>query len=110
GAHRLEGAVEHGHGLAQVDDMDAVAHAEDVRGHLRVPAAGVVAEMNARLEQLAHGEAWQSHASDPFPVGPPRALSPGRSARGRARPQTPDRAAGMSPRPPESPRAVLVAR
>ena len=33
--------------------MDAVARAEDVRRHLRVPAPRVMAEMNARFEQLA---------------------------------------------------------
>jgi hypothetical protein len=38
--------------VLQVDDVDAVAGAEDVLLHLRVPPAGVVAEVNARLEEL----------------------------------------------------------
>ena len=47
------------HGLGQVDDVDAVARAVDVGLHLGVPAMGLVAEMNARFEELAHGEFWQ---------------------------------------------------
>ena len=42
--------------LLQVDDVDAVAGAEDVRLHLRVPALGLVAEVDAGLEQLLHGD------------------------------------------------------
>ena len=34
--------------------MDAVALGEDERAHLRVPAAGLVAEVDAGLEQLPH--------------------------------------------------------
>ena len=39
-------------GLHQVDDVDPVALAEDVAAHLRMPAAGLVAEMDAGLQQL----------------------------------------------------------
>ena len=39
-------------GLLQVDDVDAVALAEDEATHLRVPAARLVAEMHAGLQQL----------------------------------------------------------
>ncbi len=42
------------HGQRQIDDVDAVTLLEDVRLHLRVPAAGLVAEVDARLEQGAH--------------------------------------------------------
>ena len=35
--------------------MDAVARAEDEGPHLRVPALGLVAEVHARFEKLAHG-------------------------------------------------------
>ena len=35
--------------------MDAVALGEDERLHLRVPATGLVAEVDTGLEQLAHG-------------------------------------------------------
>jgi hypothetical protein len=51
---RLERAAEQLDRVLQVDDVDAVARAEDEGLHLRVPAAGVVAEVDARLEQLAH--------------------------------------------------------
>ena len=42
--------------LLQVDDVDAVALPEDVLGHLRVPALGLVAEVDAGLQQLLHGD------------------------------------------------------
>src|SRR5205814_7161197 len=42
------------------DDVDPVAGAEDVRLHLRVPPAGLVAEVDSRLEQVFHGDI--SHA------------------------------------------------
>ena len=49
-------AVHHRHGLLQVQDMDLVAHAEDVRRHARVPAPRVVAEMHAGFEQARAGK------------------------------------------------------
>ena len=42
-------------GLAQVDDVDAVALGEDEALHLRVPAPGLVPEVDTALQQLAHG-------------------------------------------------------
>src|SRR5207248_1845459 len=39
--------------LEQVDDVDAVALAEDEAAHLRVPATRLVAEVHAGLQQLA---------------------------------------------------------
>src|SRR5690606_12587657 len=47
------GAAEEPGGLVEVDDVDAVARAEDERAHLRVPALRLVAEVHARLEQGA---------------------------------------------------------
>ena len=44
------------HGEREIDDVDAVALLEDERLHLGVPAAGLVAEVDACLEQLAHGD------------------------------------------------------
>src|SRR5918999_2230673 len=43
--------------LLQVDDVDAAALREDEAAHLGVPAASLVAEVHAGLEQLAHGDA-----------------------------------------------------
>src|SRR5690606_16815974 len=43
-------------GLLEVDDVDLAAGAEDVRGHLRVPVAGLVAEVDAGFQHLAHGD------------------------------------------------------
>ena len=41
-------------GLLQVDDVDAVALGVDVGGHFGVPAAGLVAEVDAGFQQLLH--------------------------------------------------------
>jgi hypothetical protein len=46
--------AEHPHGLLEIDDVDPVAGAEDVALHLRVPSAGLVAEVHSRLQQLLH--------------------------------------------------------
>ena len=42
-------------GLLQVDDVDAVALAVNVLGHLGVPAAGLVTEVDTGFQQLLHG-------------------------------------------------------
>ena len=52
----LVGAVDVGQRLLQVDDVDAVALGEDEALHLRVPATGLVPEVDAALEQLPHGD------------------------------------------------------
>ena len=39
-------------GLQEIDDVDAVPLAEDEAAHLRVPPAGLVAEMNSGLQEL----------------------------------------------------------
>ena len=41
----------------EIDDMNLVTFAEDVRRHFRVPVAGLMSEMNARFQHLAHGKA-----------------------------------------------------
>src|SRR5262249_58231088 len=41
--------------LLQIDDVDAVALGHDESLHLRVPTTGLVPEVDAALEQLAHG-------------------------------------------------------
>src|SRR5690349_5039795 len=48
--------VDVGQRLLQVDDVDAVALAEDEPLHLRVPPAGLVPEVDAAVEQLLHGD------------------------------------------------------
>ena len=80
-------------GLVQVDDVDPVALAEDETPHLRVPAPGLVAEVDSGLQQLLHGHDGHGRASlgsasarasaDPFsrsapPRGYGRAGCPGR--------------------------------
>src|ERR1700674_584008 len=44
--------VEEPYRLLQVDDVNSVARREDIGPHLRVPAAGLVPEMNTCLQQL----------------------------------------------------------
>jgi hypothetical protein len=63
--HEIERAREQRHGLAEVDDVDAVPLAEDVRLHLGVPAVGLVAEMRSGLEQLLHGDVVGRHGLSP---------------------------------------------
>ena len=41
-------------GLVEIDDVDAVALGKDVGLHLRIPAFGLVTEVNAGLEQRLH--------------------------------------------------------
>ena len=45
--------------LLQVDDVNSVALAEDVFLHLRIPALGLMPEVNTRFEQLLHGDGRQ---------------------------------------------------
>ena len=40
--------------LREIDDVDAAALTEDESAHLRVPAARLVAEVDAGLQQLPH--------------------------------------------------------
>jgi hypothetical protein len=60
-AHGLQRALQQRLGLGEIDDVDIVAHAEDVIAHLRVPAVRLMAEMDASLEQLAHRIVGQRH-------------------------------------------------
>ena len=71
-ADRLHGLVQHRNGLLQIDDVNAVAHAEEERSHLRIPAAGVVTKMHASFQELTHGEMRHRHEKRPFPVRPLR--------------------------------------
>src|SRR5690606_9908561 len=65
--HELVRLFNLAHGFLQVDDVNAVALREDVRSHLGVPAARLVAEVHARFEQLLH--AYDGHAHTPFLAG-----------------------------------------
>ena len=62
-AQERAGLVELRLRLLQVDDVDAVARREDVRAHLWVPPAGLVAEVDSGLEQLAEG--YRRHGVPP---------------------------------------------
>ena len=60
-AHRDQGLMEHRYGLLQIDDMSAVADPEQIGLHLRVPTSGAVPEVNAGLQELAHGKRGKCH-------------------------------------------------
>ena len=63
GLTKKERLMEQRHRLGEVDNVDRVSRSVDIARHLRVPAMRLVAEMRARLEQLAHGEIRQCHGS-----------------------------------------------
>ena len=51
-AHELLGELDLPQCLLQIDDVDAVALGENEPAHLRVPPAGLVAEVNTGFEEL----------------------------------------------------------
>ncbi len=59
------------HRPLEVDDVDLVALAEDVLGHLRVPVPGLVAEVDPGFQHLTHGD---GHGETPFRVEPRPAI------------------------------------
>ena len=90
-AQREQRLMQQRDGLGQIDDVDVVAGAIDERRHFGIPALGAMAEMGARLQQLAHGEFWQSHTrTSPSPVSLTRGYAPcfGRFRRWRPLPGT----------------------
>ena len=50
-ADKAAGFAEHLQGLLQIDDVNAVAFAENIFLHFRIPAARLVAEVNSGLQQ-----------------------------------------------------------
>ena len=56
GLDEVVGLVDHVERLEQVDDVDAVALGEDELLHLRVPTTGLVAEVQACLQHVAHSD------------------------------------------------------
>src|SRR5262249_44046378 len=53
-AGEVMGLLEQLERLLQIDDVDAAALREDEAAHLGIPAARLVAEMDAGLQQLPH--------------------------------------------------------
>src|SRR3546814_11919360 len=54
GRDEVERAREERHGLRQVENVDAVARAEDIRLHARIPTVGLVTEV--RSEERSVGK------------------------------------------------------
>mmetsp|Transcript_10610 Transcript_10610/g.43400 ORF Transcript_10610/g.43400 Transcript_10610/m.43400 type:complete len:264 (+) Transcript_10610:4265-5056(+) len=61
-ANELHRLVERGQRLLEVDDVDLVAMAVDIRGHLGIPEAGLVTEMDAGFQHLAHRDRHGSYS------------------------------------------------
>src|SRR5665648_658004 len=53
-AHEVVRGVDLAERTLEVDDVDAVAFGEDVRLHLRVPAPGLMSEVDTGFEQSLH--------------------------------------------------------
>ena len=53
-ADEAGGVLEHFQRLLQIDDVNAVAFSENVFFHFRIPALGLVPEVNASFEQFFH--------------------------------------------------------
>src|SRR4029079_11290236 len=68
--------VDVGQRLLQVDDVDAVALGHDEALHLGVPATGLVPEVNAALEELAHGDDGHGRSVPSVVVRAARAAEP----------------------------------
>jgi hypothetical protein len=47
-------------GSTEVEDIDAVPFAENERLHLRIPALGLVSEVDSRFQQIFHGDRAQA--------------------------------------------------
>ena len=58
-SHKLRRLFEFLDRLLQVDDVDAVALPENILLHLRVPAPGLMPEVDTRFQQFFHAEAHQ---------------------------------------------------
>jgi hypothetical protein len=58
-ARERRSLLEQGKCLLEIDDVDPTALVEDEALHLRVPAAGLVAEMDPGLEEFSHGNDGQ---------------------------------------------------
>ena len=77
-AHRFHRTIELRLGLAQVDDVDAVALAVDVRPHLRVPSAGALAKVDACFDEVLNERIPSVVCHAALPVSATPAM-PGRS-------------------------------
>src|SRR5450756_1317894 len=55
-ANRVVSDAYHDQRLLQVDYVDVVPLGEDIWPHLGVPPAGLVTEMNSRLQEFLHGD------------------------------------------------------
>ena len=70
-AREIERLLVQGQGFFQIDDVDLVALAEQIRGHAGVPVTGLMTEMNAGFQHFTHGDVGHDHS--PVRVKPPRA-------------------------------------
>src|SRR3546814_20294563 len=67
-AHEIQRAGEQRNRLRKIDDVHAVAVADDVRLHPRIPAMRLVTVMGARSKSLRHGDDRFRHILSPYHV------------------------------------------
>src|SRR3546814_466926 len=65
GRDEVERAREERHGLRQVENVDAVARAEDIRLHARIPTVGLVTEVGASFDKILHRDDRCRHSLSP---------------------------------------------
>ena len=89
-AHVVERLVERGQRVFEIDYVNLVASTENVRCHLRIPKAGLVAEMGAGRQHVAHAYRGHQtisglvHPCDPLPDTITACHSHPASTRGRS--------------------------
>ncbi len=60
--YKIISGFEHFDGLLQIDDIDPVTSAKDIRFHLRVPPLRLVAEMHPSFKQFLHADIRHFHS------------------------------------------------
>ena len=73
-AHELQRLLVHRQRFFQIDDVNLVALAEDVIGHLRIPVACLVAEMHPGFQHLTHRDRHQYTPFSGLSLDPPPGL------------------------------------
>ena len=86
----LDGFAQLLDGQREIDDVDPVTLLKDERLHLGVPAARLMAEVNARFQEFAHGD--DGHDEINLSGSRPRAILALRSRRGTIGARPPCRA------------------
>src|SRR6185369_17508368 len=74
--HEVVGGLDAGQRLLEIDDVDAVALAEDETLHLGVPTAGLVPEVHTGFEHLSNGDDGHDGLTPSLRLAVPTLLAP----------------------------------